>query len=382
MSNTSITNVEITDTFQVWISKTNEVIDTLNENVMLAGPGAGFTVEGNSTLVGTFASTNLNATAAAITSITTTGLTRASDITLPIDFFSPARVVSNQETLLTLQAASGSRSNLLMINGANSRWELGQTTAAANSPFTIRVPGATNPQLALTQTGNLTVSGTITSTGSLNGNLTGNVTGNVTGNLTGNVTGNVTGTVSSLSNHTTNSLAEGTTNLYFTQARARTAIPTVQGTGVSYDSATGIISIGQPVAIGSAVTFASVTTSANIVSNGIITATGAIRSLTGDITAFASSSDIRKKENIVRIDNALDKVSTLGGYTYNFKGDDRRIAGVIAQELELVLPEVVYEVDDEEFGGKTKAVRYGNIVGLLIEAIKELKAELDTLKAK
>ena len=70
---------------------------------------------------------------------------------------------------------------------------------------------------------------------------------------------------------------------------------------------------------------------------------------------------------------------SIGGYTYNFIGDDRPVAGVIAQEIEKVLPEVVYEIDDEQFG-KTKAVRYGNIVGLLIEAIKEIKSELDDLK--
>ena len=70
----------------------------------------------------------------------------------------------------------------------------------------------------------------------------------------------------------------------------------------------------------------------------------------------------------------------VGGYTYNFIGDDRRITGVIAQEIEEILPEAVYEIDDPQFGSQTKAVRYGNIVGLLIEAIKELKGELDSIR--
>jgi hypothetical protein len=120
-----------------------------------------------------------------------------------------------------------------------------------------------------------------------------------------------------------------------------------------------------------------ITTSGSISANGSIAAVGSISS-EGEFIAFSSSSDIRKKENIVKIDEALDKVLKISGYTYNFKGDDRKLAGVIAQELEEVLPEVVYEIDDIEYG-KTKAVRYGNIVSLLIEAIKELKAQLDAI---
>ena len=57
-------------------------------------------------------------------------------------------------------------------------------------------------------------------TGDVTGNITGNVTGNITGNITGNVTGNVTGTVSDISNHDTDALSEGSTNLYYTNARA------------------------------------------------------------------------------------------------------------------------------------------------------------------
>jgi len=99
----------------------------------------------------------------------------------------------------------------------------------------------------------------------------------------------------------------------------------------------------------------------------------------GDITAFGTVSDIRRKENIVKIDNALDKISKVSGYTYNYKGDKTPMTGVIAQEFEEILPEVVYETEMLD-GTTSKAVRHGNIVGLLIESIKELKAEIEELK--
>lgn len=90
----------------------------------------------------------------------------------------------------------------------------------------------------------------------------------------------------------------------------------------------------------------------------------------GDITAF---SDIRLKSNIKKIDNALDKIKQISGYTYDM--NNKRSTGVIAQEVEKVLPEVV---QDREDGYKT--VAYGNMIGLLVEAIKELKQEIEVLK--
>ena len=92
----------------------------------------------------------------------------------------------------------------------------------------------------------------------------------------------------------------------------------------------------------------------------------------GDITAF---SDIRLKENVETIDNALDKVQSLRGVTYTKDGKDG--LGVIAQEVEEVIPQVVLTADDE-IG--TKSVAYGNIVGLLIEAVKEQQKQIDALK--
>ena len=100
-------------------------------------------------------------------------------------------------------------------------------------------------------------------------------------------------------------------------------------------------------------------------------------SASGDITAFASFSDRTLKENIEPIENALDKVNSIGGYTFNYidAPEKGRVPGVIAQELQQVLPEAVYETDE----GKM-AVRYDNTIALLVEAIKELKQQVDELK--
>ena len=102
----------------------------------------------------------------------------------------------------------------------------------------------------------------------------------------------------------------------------------------------------------------------------------------GNITAYGSASDIKLKENIENIPNALEKLLTLNGVNFNYKKDGLRATGVIAQEVEKVLPEVIYETTDAEGTETFKAVRYGNMVGLLIEAIKELKAEIDELKSR
>ena len=99
---------------------------------------------------------------------------------------------------------------------------------------------------------------------------------------------------------------------------------------------------------------------------------GSIRA-TGSITA---NSDARLKKNIERIENALEKVEQISGYTYNTIYDEDRHAGVIAQEIDKVLPEIVNKGNDGLMG-----VEYGNISALLIEAIKDLKKDNESLKA-
>ena len=101
--------------------------------------------------------------------------------------------------------------------------------------------------------------------------------------------------------------------------------------------------------------------------------TGTIRA-TSDIIAF---SDKRVKENIFTINNALDKVTKLRGVSYKRSDlkDNKTKIGVIAQEVLNVLPEVVAKDDKGLY-----SVAYGNLAGVFIEAIKELKLEVDILK--
>ena len=106
-----------------------------------------------------------------------------------------------------------------------------------------------------------------------------------------------------------------------------------------------------------------------------------------NITAYGSTSDIRLKENIEVIPEAMDKIRKLDGITFNYKKDGSKSTGLIAQQLLEVLPEVVYETEDidheygeEPSGEKHYAVRYGNVVGLLVEGLKEQDREIQELK--
>ncbi len=97
--------------------------------------------------------------------------------------------------------------------------------------------------------------------------------------------------------------------------------------------------------------------------------------VTGVATAtdFDSLSDINYKENINTVNNALLKVEQMRGVKFNWKNSGNPSYGVIAQELQEVLPELVH-------GDNPKTVNYNGIIGVLIEAIKELKAEIEELK--
>jgi hypothetical protein len=122
---------------------------------------------------------------------------------------------------------------------------------------------------------------------------------------------------------------------------------------------------------------------ANLTFDGsTLAVTGAITA-TGDVTAF-STSDKSLKQNIINIDSSLDKVSQLNGVYYNWTQealeknkhlDDKKEVGVIAQDVEKVLPEIVATRKDG-----TKAVKYERLCAVLIEAVKELQEQIKDLK--
>jgi hypothetical protein len=95
----------------------------------------------------------------------------------------------------------------------------------------------------------------------------------------------------------------------------------------------------------------------------------------GDVIAYSTTtaSDERLKENVKVIENPLDKLDQLRGVTFDWiDREDKRSGGVIAQELEKVMPELVREVDSLKNEDSFKAVDYNGLIGLLIEAVKEL----------
>ena len=112
-----------------------------------------------------------------------------------------------------------------------------------------------------------------------------------------------------------------------------------------------------------------------ITASGISTSKLTYNPSSGEVTAvdFNSTSDFNLKTNIQTVDNALEIVDNLRGVSFEWKENGKKSYGVIAQELEKVLPELVK-------GGDPKTVSYSGIIGVLIEAVKELKKEIEELK--
>ena len=108
----------------------------------------------------------------------------------------------------------------------------------------------------------------------------------------------------------------------------------------------------------------------------------------GDVIAYSTTtSDERLKSGIMTITDALTKVNSLRGVEFTYKADGRRSAGLIAQEVEKVLPQAVKDKQlpvkmGEEDETEYKVLEYNQTIGLLVEAIKELSAKVDELENK
>ena len=161
------------------------------------------------------------------------------------------------------------------------------------------------------------------------------------------------------------------------------------GTGVTLSGDT--LSIGQAVGTGDDVTFGTVrvddTTASTSKTTGALIVDGGVGvngdlNVGGDVVAYASS-DERLKDNIELISNPIEKVQSLKGVTWNWNDDASETqkstpnVGVIAQDVEKVLPQLVTDRDSG-----FKGVDYAKLTGLLIEAIKDQQKQIDELKSK
>jgi len=227
------------------------------------------------------------------------------------------------------------------------------TTALGFTPY-----NSTNPN------GYITASGSITgSSGSCTGNAA-TATRWATGR-TISLTGDVTGTSAAF---------DGSAALSFAATLANSGVTAGTYLKVTVD-AKGRVTAGSSMTSGD-VTSALGFTPANKAGDsftGSISVSGSITA-TGDITAY---SDARLKTDIETITGALDRVRKLRGVTFSRRETGNRGVGLIAQELASIVPEAVMTHEDGLL-----SVAYGNLVGVLIEAVKDLADKVERLEAR
>lgn len=340
MAKASIQDITTTQTFQSWFDKTNEIVGLLREEVVTASTG-GDSTTGNVTLVGDLDASNIS-TSGVLQTNTITNFTGGNDIV----FNSSLQVEGASDICTTFNF--GATGGLTRYSSDTFSWDIG----LQGTNFIINT-GVGDNEFELSSAGTLTIPDLV-------------VTGVISGATFGGAgfvfdTADLTGT--------TDGITEGTTNLFYTSGRVNTTISsTVNKTFVD------ALNIN-------ADTLDNVNSTLFMRNDGDQTLDGNLI-VVGDITSSGSASDIRLKENLIGIDGALSKTNTLNGYTFNYiNSPEERVAGLVAQELEEVLPEAVYEYENQQ-GEVYKAIRYGNVVSLLVEAIKELSEKVERLENK
>ena len=387
------------------------------------------TVSGNITsgnFIGTFANGNSNVNIP--TANGNINLTAGGNVTLIVtptgaNIAGYANVSGNISAANITGPHDGSGAGLSSITGANVTGTVANATYATSAGSATTATSATTAGTVTTAAQpNITSVGTLTSltvTGNTNsgnvivGNITAsggilaaNVTANAGGFFAGsgfgltNIPGaNVTGTVANATYATSTGVGTLTSGTWNANVIGTSYIATLNQNTTGYAATVSGAAQGNITSLGT-LTGLTVSGSAQISSLGVGTAAvGTSGEIVATNNIIAYYSDGRLKTVSSTIPNALDKVSKLSGvyYTTNELAesfgytDKANQVGVIAQEVEAVLPEVVTlapfdreNVDGEivsKSGENYKTVYYDKLVPLLIEAIKELKAEIDMLKS-
>ena len=284
-------------------------------------------------------------------------------------------------TAVTLAKSQGTNQEIVTINSSDTVTNVG--ISGSETTGTVTLAGGSNvtvSQSGSTVTIAATDTNTVTNLGANNSNYTsGNI--NVVGS--GATSVSKSGNTITITSTDTNTDTNTVTSVGANGSGYSTGNISLQGSGgTSVSKSGGTITINSanvPSTISSFTNDSGYTTySSNQATSTTSAVTFASVSASGDIIAFATS-DERLKDNKSVIENSLDKVGKLKGYEFDwndkqdvFEGHD---VGVIAQEVEKVLPEVVQTRENGY-----KAVKYDKLVPLLINAINELKAEIEELK--
>lgn len=355
---------------------------------------AAATVTGNGTIVGTTATqtlTNKTLTTPIISTISNTGTLTLPTATTTLVGTNTTNTLSNK-TLTAPRFVTGGR-----IDDENGNEQIGFTTTAAainyiniTNAATTGVPaigavGETNTSLNLTSTGTGTVRANgvtiadLSSTQTLSNKiLTASAFNGTIGVFAPNTISCTTLDVGiSVSGAGFNTLfaapsAIGNSNANsgaFTTLNASTSIVWPGGGNAGVTSTGDVYS--RRVAAGTTGVYYFADSSHYLFWNGSNFQLTDSLVVTGNVTAF---SDRNMKKDFQVIPDALAKVQSLTGYTFTRLDSGERHTGLIAQDVQAVLPEAVMECE-----GKL-SLAYGNLAGLLVEAIKELKREVDGLK--
>jgi hypothetical protein len=246
------------------------------------------------------------------------------------------------------------------------------TTLSSNAAttFTANTASTTTTSGTLVVTGGVGVSGQVTAT-----TLSGNVAGG-TGSFT---TLGASSTVTlSPANTSVTISPTGTGTVAISPAGALTINPTTASTinNTSIGASTRSTGAFTTLTSNGATTFTANTASTTTTS-GTLVVTGGV-GISGQLTAttIVETSSIAFKENVNTIDNALEAIMQLVGVTYDRKDNKEHEAGLIAEDVNKVLPDLV----SKDANGDPHGIKYSKLTAYLIEAVKSLKQEIDQLK--
>ena len=280
----------------------------------------------------------VNATSVSVSSTITGSVLSIAGSTTSGTYFGDGSTLTGVVTSIVGGAVSTVGSPAINVSNTGGNYEISATIPAAGLYDIVE---DTTPQLGgdldingndITGTGSISVSGVITAT---------SFVGDITGDLTG------TATKTQIANNNSD-----TNNNYITFVNGTGANrgQRVSTTNLIYKPSTGDVIIGGSLGVA-----------------GIVTSTD-----------YNSISDISLKENIEPLQSSLDKISKLEGVSFNWKSDQNKEdqIGLIAQEVEKIYPEIIGNTKN------IKTVSYVSLIAPLIEAVKELKEEVEYLKSK